>query len=70
MLLPGPQESQFALKLSLFCLIVVAVALAWGAGVLTQLNGGNGYRLLLAQRIASLWLAIVSVTLIAGVIRA
>ncbi|MBV5271241.1 MAG: hypothetical protein JZU55_16705 [Afipia sp.] len=70
-LLPVPDDPQCAPRLGLFCLMVMAVALVWGtAGKLTQQGGGDGLRLLIIQRIASVWLAIVSVTLITGVIRA
>lgn len=70
-LLPVPDDPQFAPRLGLFCLMVMAVALVWGtAGKLTQQGGGDERRLLIIQRIASVWLAIVSVTLITGVIRA
>lgn len=70
-LLPVPDDPQFAPRLGLFCLMVMAVALVWGtAGKLMQQGGGDGRRLLILQRIASVWLAIVSVTLITGVIRA
>jgi len=69
-LLPAPEAPQFALQLGLFCSLVMAVALVWGtAGTLTQAGGGDR-RLLIIQRIASVWLAIVSVTLITGVIGA
>ena len=70
-LLPVPDDPQFAPRLGLFCLMVMAVALVWGtAGKLMQQGGGDGRRLRILQRIASVWLAIVSVTLITGVIRA
>lgn len=70
-LLPAAGDPQLAPRLGLFCLMVIAVALVWGtAGMLTQVSGGDGRRLLAVQRIASVWLAIVSVTLIAGVIGA
>lgn len=69
-LLPPPDESLFLPRLGLFCLMVAAVALIWGsAGVLTQVGNGRSRRLQLVQRVASVWLAVVSVTLIAGVIR-
>jgi threonine/homoserine/homoserine lactone efflux protein len=69
-LLPPAMDPQFAPRLGLFCLMVMAVALAWGtAGALTQQGGSAGHRLLIIQRIASVWLAVVSVTLIAGIIR-
>lgn len=70
-LLPAPADPQFAPRLGLFCLMVMAVALVWGGvGKLTQKGGGDAGRLLIIQRIAAVWLAIVSVTLITGVIRA
>lgn len=68
-LLPASGDPELMPRLGLFSLMVVAVALLWGtAGMLTQTGGGNSGRLLAVQRIASVWLAIVSVTLIAGVI--
>ncbi len=70
-LLPAPQDPQFAPRLGLFCLMVMAVALVWGAaGRLTQKGSGDGRRLLIVRRIASVWLAIVSVMLMTGLIRA
>lgn len=70
-LLPAPEDPQFATRLGLFCLMVMAVALVWGtAGSLTQKGSRDGRRLLAVRRIAAVWLAIVSMTLIAGVIRA
>jgi threonine/homoserine/homoserine lactone efflux protein len=70
-LFPAPVDPQFAPKLGLFILMVVAVALAWGtAGTLTQIGGGGSHRLQTIQRLASVWLAVVSVTLLAGAIRA
>ena len=70
-LLPAPGEAQFLPKLGLFCLMVAGVALVWGtAGRLTQIGGNGDRRLLMVQRLASGWLALVSVMLIAGTIRA
>lgn len=70
-LLPHPGAAAFWPQLGLFCLLVAAVALVWGAaGRLTQ-SGGNGLeRLHLVQRAASVWLTVVAVTLVAGVISA
>lgn len=69
-LLPAPADPQFLPKLALFGAMVTGVALVWGAvGRLTQIGEGGSRRLLLVQRLASTWLAIVSITLIAGVIR-
>jgi threonine/homoserine/homoserine lactone efflux protein len=70
-LLPAVGDPELMPRLGLFCLMVIAVALVWGtAGMLTQTAGGNSGRLLAVQRIASVWLAIVSVTLIVGAIGA
>lgn len=66
-LLPAPSEPDFAARLMMFCLMVFAVALLWGfAGTMTQIGAGGDGRLRLTQRIASLWLALVSLSLIAG----
>ncbi|URK87792.1 hypothetical protein LP421_08370 [Rhizobium sp. RCAM05350] len=70
-LLPPPVDSDFATKLAIFSVTVMAVALIWGgAGSLTQAGNSGSRRLHLVQRVASGWLALVSITLIAGVIRA
>lgn len=70
-LLPPLEDPQFSAKLGLFCLAVVGVALLWGtAGALIRNRGRDGGRLELLQRIASVWLGIVSLTLITSVIRA
>lgn len=69
--LPAPDDVYFAPKLALFCLMASGVALVWGAaGALTRMGHGGSHRLQLVQRIASIWLALVSITLIAGVVRA
>lgn len=69
-LLPEPGDPSFAPRLGMFCAMVITVALIWGmAGWLTQRDGG-GTRLQLVQRIASVWLACISLTLIAVVVRA
>jgi len=65
-----PGSADFALKLALLCVIASGAALAWGAaGALTQTAQYRG-RLQLIQRIASVWLALVSISLIVGVVRA
>lgn len=70
-LLPPPGDPEFASKLGIFGVMVMTVALIWGgAGSLTRTGSSGGRRLYVVQRIASAWLAIVSITLIAGVIRA
>ncbi|WBU32034.1 hypothetical protein OOZ54_11215 [Rhodopseudomonas palustris] len=66
-LLPAPSEPDFLTKLTMFCLMVGVVALLWGfAGTMTQIGDGGDRRLQMTQRIASLWLALVSLSLIAG----
>ncbi|GGF95670.1 hypothetical protein GCM10010924_24720 [Rhizobium wenxiniae] len=70
-LLPAPADSQFLPRLGAFCIMVMVVAMLWGGfGRLTQAGDGGNRRLLLVQRAASIWLAVVSVTLITGVLRA
>jgi threonine/homoserine/homoserine lactone efflux protein len=70
-LLPSPGDPSFVLKLELFCLMVVGAGLAWGAaGTLTRRGEGGGAGLTTIQRVASVWLALVSATLIAAAIRA
>lgn len=68
--LPGIPDPAFAARLATFSVMVVAVAILWGtAGKLVQ-AGGSADRLRLIQRVASVWLAVVSVTLVAGVVSA
>jgi threonine/homoserine/homoserine lactone efflux protein len=70
-LLPAPGQPDFAPRLALFCLMVCCVALLWGAaGALTQLGAGAERRLMLVQRIASLWLGVVALSLIANALQA
>ncbi|WP_151717843.1 hypothetical protein [Gemmobacter serpentinus] len=70
-LLPDPASPDILSRLGLFCLMVSGVAMVWGgAGVLAQAGLGGAARVQVIQRCAALWLAIVSITLIAGVIRA
>lgn len=70
-LLPAPADQAFLPRLALFCLMVAGVSLVWGsAGQIAQGGQGGAARLRVIQRVASVWLAFVSVTLIAGVLRA
>ncbi len=70
-LLPPLEDPGFSAKLGLFCVAVVGVALLWGtAGALIRNRGSDDRRLDMLQRIASVWLAVVSLTLITSVIRA
>jgi threonine/homoserine/homoserine lactone efflux protein len=67
-LLPAPQDPDFTLRLALFCAMVAGVALLWGwLGVLTQVGRGGPARLTGVQRLASVWLACVALSLVAGV---
>jgi hypothetical protein len=46
------------------------VALLWGAaGALSRSHANGGFRLKVVQRIASVWLGIVSVTLLLGLVQ-
>lgn len=68
-LLPPLHDAAFVARLGLFCSMVLGVALVWGlAGSLTQARQDGGGRLLLVQRIASVWLGFVSIMLVAGVL--
>lgn len=68
-LLPVPADPAFVPRLALFCLMVLMVALVWaGAGHLARGRGAG--RPQLVQRVASLWLAAVSLTLAAGLFHA
>lgn len=70
-LLPSPADSQFLPRLFSFCIMVMVVAMLWGGfGRLTQAGDCGNRRLLLVQRAASIWLAVVSVTLMTGILRA
>ena len=69
-LLPAPAGPDFVPRLALFCAMVAAVALAWGSAGTLARSGGDAGRLTLVRRVASAWLAVVSVTLIAGVVQA
>lgn len=69
-LLPSPSEAGFAPRLGLFCLMVIAAAVIWGsAGAVTQAGRQGRSRMQMVQRLASVWLAFVSITLVAGVVR-
>jgi len=66
-LLPPMDSAAFLLKFGLFAALVVASALGWG--FLGQVAQGPG-RARLIRRIASGWLALVSLGLLAGALRA
>ncbi|MDF3853042.1 LysE family translocator [Paracoccus pantotrophus] len=69
-LLPAPQDPAFATRLGMFCLMVIGAALAWGcAGILAQAGNGGRERLQGVQRVASVWLAFVSISLVFGLMR-
>lgn len=68
-LLPAPAAPDFAPRFALFCLMVTTVALAWGAaGAATRAGDSAGRRLVALRRFASVWLAVISLTLVAGVV--
>ncbi len=69
-LLPAPASPDFPVRIGAFCLMVTGAALLWGSlGMLTQAGGAGAQRLLAVQRIAALWLGVVSISLILGVLR-
>lgn len=68
-LLPPLHDASFAPRLAVFCLLVSAAALTWGAAGALIRQGGSR-RLGRLQRLASIWLAAVAVTLLAGVVTA
>lgn len=70
-LLPSPPDPEFLPRLGMFCLALVLVAMLWGTAGHLARTGGRGHqggdsRLWLLQRAASLWLGVVSATLIAS----
>lgn len=69
-LLPAPAAAGFWPRLALFCATAIAVAMIWGgAGALARQGGTATQRARLIRRAASIWLAVVSVMLAAGVLR-
>lgn len=69
-LLPAPDATGFAPRLALFCLTAAVVAMIWGsAGAMTRQGSAGTQRVQVIQRAASVWLAMVSVMLVAGVVR-
>ncbi|MFN0116002.1 MAG: hypothetical protein ACKVPY_15125 [Paracoccaceae bacterium] len=70
-LLPQPQDPAFAARLALFCLMAASASFAWGTlGALAQRGRGGPRRTALIGRAASVLLAVVSLSLIAGVFAA
>ncbi|MGV2113782.1 LysE family translocator [Agrobacterium salinitolerans] len=69
-LLPQMTAPDFLPKLAIVAIVACTVAVIWGAvGTLAQVGAKKQKRLLLFQRAASFWLAIVSCTLIADLFR-
>ena len=73
-LIPAPSPAEVAARLAVFCGLVVAVALLWGGvGALGHARAGGarpgGAWLGGLRRIASGWLALVSVSLLWGALR-
>ncbi|MGO4567080.1 hypothetical protein AB4Z52_18870 [Rhizobium sp. 2YAF20] len=66
-LLPRPTAPDFLPKLIFFAALASIVAMIWGViGRLTQLGAQSHSRYIILQRAASVWLAIVSCTVVAG----
>jgi threonine/homoserine/homoserine lactone efflux protein len=70
-MLPGFGQAGFAPRLALFCGMVSGVAMLWGlGGTLARAGAGAGAeRMVMVQRLAASWLAVVAVMLIGGVVR-
>ncbi|MBY3026117.1 hypothetical protein [Rhizobium leguminosarum] len=69
-LLPRPTAPDFLPKLIIFAALASIVAMIWGViGRLTQIGAQSHSRLMILQRAASVWLAIVSCTVVAGLFR-
>ncbi|MFA1625675.1 LysE family translocator [Rhizobium mongolense] len=70
-LLPSPTAPDFLPKLGIFVALASIVAVIWGLiGSLTQVGARTQRRLMILQRAASIWLAIVSCTVAAGLLQA
>lgn len=68
--LPGIGDPVFALRLAAFVGLVTMAALVWGAfGTLVRAGVGTA-RMQMVRRAASVWLAVVAVTLVAGFVSA
>jgi len=68
-LLPPVSDAAFLPRLAAFCALVSVVALIW-AGAGTLLSGGtSGNRVRIVERVASVWLAAVSVLLFVTVLK-
>lgn len=69
-LLPSPWVHEYPLRVGLFVTLVGSAAIVWGIfGSLSPLGEGGGSRLIVLQRVASVWLAVVSAGLLAGTLR-
>ncbi len=68
-LLPPMNDPAFAPRLSAFCALVIAVALVWGSAGNLLSGGKPGKRTQMVERIASVWLAAISVMLIVTVVK-
>ncbi|KDR90373.1 hypothetical protein L905_23500 [Agrobacterium sp. TS43] len=70
-LLPPSTAPDFLQKLIIFVALASIVAVIWGVlGRLTQVGAQNHRRFMILQRVASVWLAIVSCTVVAGLFHA
>lgn len=67
-LLPAGGRGELPLRLALLMVLITGAGLAWGSGGWALcLRDGSGRRRLLVQRAASVWLALLSVMLVAQV---
>ncbi|ARO34252.1 hypothetical protein NXC14_PC00719 (plasmid) [Rhizobium sp. NXC14] len=66
-LLPQPTVPDFFPKLVIFVALTIIAAVIWGTiGRLTQIGAQRHSRFMMVQRTASVWLVIVSCTVVAG----
>jgi threonine/homoserine/homoserine lactone efflux protein len=68
--LPAPADPAFGLRLAVFIGLVTVAAVIWGASGSALRTGLGTGRMLVVQRVASVWLAVVAVMLVAGAVSA
>ena len=68
-LLPPTNDPAFIPRLSAFCVLVIGVALVWATAGNLLSGGKPGNRTRIVERVASVWLAAVSVMLIVTVLK-
>lgn len=69
-LLPPATDTQFTIRLAMFCLMVIAMALIWGTAGSAIRIARNRHGPAIFQRAASVWLTVISITLAARALHA